>query len=59
MQIIYHGSFCKIDTPEIKAGKYTKDFGEGFYCTILEEQAAKWAKKYDTPVVNMYEYEQN
>lgn len=59
MQIIYHGSFCKIENPEIKKGKYTKDFGEGFYCTILEEQAIKWAEKYDTPVVNMYEYEQN
>ena len=59
MQIIYHGSFCKIENPQIKKGKYTKDFGEGFYCTILEEQAYKWAKKYDTPVVNMYEYNQN
>lgn len=59
MQIIYHGSFCKIEKPEIKEGKYTKDFGDGFYCTILKEQAIRWAKKYDTPVVNMYEYEQN
>ena len=59
MQIIYHGSFCKIEKPEIKDGKYTKDFGNGFYCTILKEQAIKWEKKYETPVVNMYEYEQD
>lgn len=59
MQIIYHGSFCKINNPEIKQGKFTKDFGTGFYCTILKEQAKKWAEKFDTPVINMYEYEQD
>lgn len=58
-QIIYHGSYCKIEKPEILQGKYTKDFGTGFYCTILEEQAEKWAQKYDTPVINEYEYNEN
>lgn len=43
MQIIYHGSYCKVEEPKIIKGKYTKDFGTGFYCTILEEQAQKWA----------------
>lgn len=56
MQVIYHGNCCKITTPQIIYGKYTKDFGKGFYCTILSEQAEKWAKKYDTPVINIYEY---
>lgn len=59
MQIVYHGSYCKVEKPEIKEGKYTKDFGAGFYCTILEEQAIKWAKKYETPVINQYEYNEN
>ena len=45
--------------PKIIKGKYTKDFGEGFYCTILKEQAIKWAKKYENPVVNIYEYKQD
>ena len=58
-QIIDHGSYCKVENPEIKNGKYTKDFGIGFYCTILEEQAEKWAKKYDTPTINIYEYNEN
>lgn len=58
-QIIYHGSYCKVEEPKIKDGKYTKDFGEGFYCTILKEQAEKWAKKYSTPTINVYEYSQN
>lgn len=58
-QIIYHGSYCKIEQPKIIDGKYTKDFGNGFYCTILENQASKWAKKYNTPIVNIYEYHEN
>lgn len=59
MQIVYHGSYCKVEEPRIIDGKYTKDFGKDFYCTILSEQAEKWAKKYDTPTINMYEYNEN
>lgn len=59
MQIIYYGSYCEVGEPEIIEGKYTKDFGKGFYCTILLEQAEKWARKYDTPVINMYEYNED
>ena len=54
MNIIYHGSYKTIDEPSIIKGKYTKDFGYGFYCTRNKEQAEKWAKKYKTPVVNTY-----
>lgn len=53
---IYHGSYTSVQTPEIIKGKFTKDFGEGFYCTELKRQAEKWAKRYDTPVVSVYEY---
>ena len=58
-QIIYHGSYCKVEKPQIMQGKFTKDFGTGFYCTILQEQAEKWAKKYATPMINIYEYNEN
>ena len=58
-QIIYHGSYCRIEKPELIKGKYYKDFGIGFYCTILQEQAEKWAKKYETPIINKYEYNEN
>ena len=58
-QIIYHGSYCKVEEPKILEGKFTKDFGEGFYCTILEKQAEKWARKYETPYINKYEYNQD
>ena len=59
MQVVYHGSYCKVENPEIKIGKFTKDFGNGFYCTVLKEQAIKWAKKYETPIINEYEYREN
>lgn len=58
-RVLYCGSYCEIRKPEIVKGKYTKDFGEGFYLTILEEQAKKWALKYDTPVINKYEYNED
>lgn len=53
---IYHGSYTSVQKPEIIKGKFTKDFGDGFYCTELKRQAIKWAKCYDTPVVSTYEY---
>lgn len=56
---IYHGSYTTIPMPEIKKSQFTKDFGDGFYCTELRRQAEKWAKRYDTPVVNIYEYQQD
>ena len=51
---VYHGSYMKIESPEIISGKNTKDFGPGFYCTIIREQAERWARRYDTPKVNTY-----
>lgn len=52
--LVYHGSYTEIQKPEIIKGKYTKDFGTGFYCTVIKEQAERWAKRYSTPIVNMY-----
>ena len=42
MDIIYHGSYTVVDEPSIIKGKYTKDFGYGFYCTRNKEQAEEW-----------------
>lgn len=53
---VFHGGYCLIEHPEIRQGKYAKDFGIGFYCTELEEQAVRWAKRYDTPIINTYEF---
>lgn len=52
---VYHGGYTAVDTPEIRKGRNTKDFGTGFYCTIIKEQAQRWAKRYDTKIVSIYE----
>lgn len=51
---VYHGSYITIEHPEIRKGKNTKDFGPGFYCTFIREQAERWAKRYDAGIVNTY-----
>ena len=39
MITVYHGRVQAVKEPEIRAGRNTKDFGNGFYCTIIKEQA--------------------
>lgn len=56
---IYHGSYIKIISPKIIEGGFYKDFGNGFYCTQLKRQAERWARRYDSPMVNTYEYKEN
>jgi hypothetical protein len=56
---IYHGGYCSVETPKIIAGKYPKDFGIGFYCTEFEQQAIRWAKRYETPIVSIFRYEKS
>lgn len=51
---VYHGSYTAVEQPKIIKGRNTKDFGTGFYCTLIREQAERWAKRYDTPVINTY-----
>ena len=51
---VYHGSYTSIEHPDIKIGRSTKDFGPGFYCTMIREQAQRWARRYQTPVLNTY-----
>ena len=41
-QIIYHVSYTTINKPKIKIGKYTKYFGERFYCKLLKDQTIRW-----------------
>jgi hypothetical protein len=57
--ILYHGSYLPIDVPRIIEGRFTKDFGAGYYCTKLREQAKRWAERYETPVISVYDYQPN
>lgn len=52
---VYHGSCIAVEDPEIRIGRNTKDFGNGFYCTIIKEQAQRWARRYDTKIVSIYD----
>lgn len=57
--IVFHGSYTIVKNPVITSGRFTKDFGNGFYCTVIKEQAERWAKRFDTPMVNIYELQIN
>lgn len=35
-----------VQTPEIRKSRYNKDFGFGFYCTVMEAQAIRWAVRF-------------
>lgn len=52
---VYHGGYVAVERPEICIGRNTKDFGNGFYCTIIKEQAERWARRYSAKVVSIYD----
>lgn len=56
---ICHGNVGIVKQPEIRIEKFNKDFYFGFYCTILETQAIRWATRFGQGIVNVYEYEAN
>lgn len=55
MMTVYHGGYQPVEKPEIRKGCNTKDFGTGFYCTIIKEQAERWARRYKTKIVSIYD----
>ena len=58
--ILYHGSREVVKTPEIRILRYSKDFYFGFYCTLISEQAKRWAVRFSGKgIVNEYEYVQD
>ena len=42
--ILYHGSYCPVETPDLAKCAMYKDFGQGFYLTTSKEQAKSFAK---------------
>lgn len=58
MMKVFHGSFVKVDEPDISFSRKTLDFGSGFYVTPLYEQAVRWAlrwtRRHRKAVVNTY-----
>lgn len=57
---LFHGSTQIVKYPEIRSSRYYKDFGFGFYCTLLEKQAVRWAVRFDGKgIINQYLYKKN
>ena len=42
--VLYHGSYCVVDNPDLQKCAVYKDFGQGFYLTTSKEQAKSFAK---------------
>ncbi len=42
--ILYHGSYCTVENPDLTKCAMYKDFGQGFYLTTSKEQAKSFAK---------------
>lgn len=42
--ILYHGSYCAVENPNLGKCARFKDFGQGFYLTTSKEQAQNFAK---------------
>ncbi len=42
--VLYHGSYCIVENPDLEKCAMLKDFGRGFYLTTSKEQAKSFAK---------------
>lgn len=43
--ILFHGSNIAFDKIDLNKSHNRRDFGRGFYCTVLEHQATEWANR--------------
>ena len=43
MKVLYHGSSQVVEQPQYGLGKLHNDYGQGFYCTEVQELAMEWA----------------
>ncbi|MBR5974575.1 MAG: DUF3990 domain-containing protein [Clostridiales bacterium] len=58
--LLYHGSNTDIKVINLAMCRPYKDFGQGFYLTVMKEQAVKMARRVariygGTPILNVYE----
>lgn len=42
--VLYHGSYCSVENPNLEKCALYKDFGRGFYLTTSKEQAKSFSK---------------
>ncbi len=41
--VVYHGSCCEFDQVDLSKSRNRRDFGKGFYTTVLKSQSEEWA----------------
>ena len=61
---LYHGSNTDIKEINLSMCRPYKDFGQGFYLTVMKEQAEKMAIRVSriyggSPILNIYEIDDN
>jgi len=59
--ILFHGGTETVKTPIIRPSLASRDFGTGFYCTDIKNQAEKWALRQGrirkkSAILNIYEF---
>jgi hypothetical protein len=58
---VFHGTNADFDKVSLDFAKEKRDFGRGFYTTIIREQAVEWAKiicrRYKNETAYLYEFE--
>lgn len=61
---LYHGSYLKVESPQVVIGRKNLDFGQGFYLTALQQQAEDWAQIISSrkgeevvPYLNIYDFD--
>jgi len=62
--IFYHGSNLEINSIDLKKCNKYKDFGQGFYVTVLEDQAHRMAERTvqrfgGSPIATIFEFNEN
>lgn len=60
--ILYHGGTEAVIQPDCKKGRPDLDFGQGFYVTLLQDQAEGFARRKardrkGKPVISVYEFD--
>lgn len=56
---LYSGNNTCVSKPSILIHGEYRDFGYGFYCTVMEKQAQRWAlTKSNGHIVNIYDYDE-
>ncbi len=61
--ILYHGSYLKIQKPDLIHSRDNVDFGRGFYTTPIHEQAVKWCQKFKrrgkNGIISLYNFDES